>query len=1808
MKEQVVEDQLRSSDYSASCSLLYFFDQRRLNSSIKEHIGEIFYLISMSTPVFVSNQKVHGKPHTYLICLYPVISSVNPSESDTKNTAKQKKYFPRDYEDTQKVPESSFQEKPPENLFQVTVPRYDFCSKKSDTSGSLSESFDIITIKFQQDRNTLVIACENVSDFKNVISNSQSTVVLIKNWSKAGSIKVKLGPHSKRRWPFTSFLELGVLYHPSVDQRTSLDVTIPTAELLLSADAVQTTSSFEFSYAEAKSDKQKLFRLPFAFYFFPFFVTPVEDCFVGNRSRSHCVAIEVTIDSQEEFTWMLQNITPESKIIISKMNLWLLPIDSMVIFVKTLPPFTVNVAHLLVKQKIQLEVHETVLYYLNVDDFAALMEIFPSVDELSCYVRIRNKEEFFKLVAVMNKRKFCRVNFPILQLNLEAFTDLESQSGLWHNLNLQVDELHLKLFNTDISSLRVLLTTFHDVTILKLSIEKFLTYSDFLSLPVFSIQRIIPLSKYIHLREIEISNFANPILMDDFLPLPVCKEVKLTNVALEFSSLEKLQHFANLCNQFTFKIIRFTVKVNGKEDKNELILMISMTTEKQDVKRIANQIDKSIASFEYESLGFSYFEKKANVGGVITAFSCKSLIQFCCEWNVNPVLDLDFSNLKLQCLTPHCGKCSALMVFLSLKNSDKISEFLPDKNPFSISNVSWLLNQLSLHHPSAKKYWKQVGFIKELEVIIKCHEPRSSITEILIPSLNCLRRFGIEIEELKLLVDQDDSEWSFIRLCSTEFKVNVEFKNGIEVKLPPHATESIITIECFAIAQKATDLENKLSFSVISVDQLGSPSFANQILVKCPVVVSDRKVPKSFLIGEPRIIYPADISEYETLDYIAYRNLPSNFAEKCRDAQISSIDNCAYVRVYPDETDSELIHFDCARVFGLNKLDQTKFLPFCEMKKIDLVTDENVSMEIRGNISFFTDNSAINQIEFPNPQKEVQTFKLKLIDPSMEPKCTITCGVDSSGSESSPFDFQWSAVKLIKSIPELQELFVSESQTRNTPLSLMTIDLGQLNATELDRDLKHELDPEISENNLLCEVDLLDVSIEKTSCDALSILSGKVQSLRRLNLSVEELVEAEKKTPIIPFSNLLKSSVLSPNLTSVKFSCPSNVLHIENLFQILIDSSDTHNISELHLSRVQLAWSSRSKLKQFCENLETYRAIRSDFVFSIDNSEAIVKPFNINVNLNLLMTLTMVEKSLTEALRLMESTNFQVNDQKGEQRIEKLRLEFKQSVFSTIDIVGVISAPTFEDLSTLCKLWRVKSETIHCQNLLFKGWQNETSSDLLSLLFALSNANSTGSDDLDCLFFKNSFSMTSLSYLNEFMISADIMNSVRQDGVVAANLKVEILDHESRCEFFRLQTQTLSTLKKIGISFQSVLVSVESDDTNWAHVKIALTPEKHRIQFSNDVTVTFPTNSTKEARTIAIEVHPIPDEVIKRVCAWYGSDATCHVSPVIFIDQIDDMPFLEDVCVQVPYSSSDPNVCGERHFTEAFSKQCYEQDWSLVAKKNLQKNWYTLTYSSKHFSPLSVITSALQKVFRTSDFSDVYFPNCVYLTVQTLDQKPRNVKFNCIKVQNEKEWKDLKVMTQLEYKKVGLMDRDDTLLADLAPNLCIDEFFHPEEANEKLRFFYPGADQNEQEYVMKKVMLEQEPQGRVVYYRNRAGIETRLPSHIMYLVPNLERAIVKPVLNVLRDVGCGPEDPELHGDEDANPEDNLEESLEVEEVNSDEPDLAMNLVVGPPLNPHEATGPEINPRVIFCPGMDPDGFIRSDEVSDLKKVTSIFIF
>ena len=152
---------------------------------------------------------------TTVISLLPIVSSISPSSSYTETPSEQlEKCLPEIYENTQKVPECKVPGKTTDDFFKTTVPRSDFCSKELGTRSQYNYS-EAITIRAEGGMEHLEIECHDMSDlmnirgwrFRQLLKSPESKEIFIKNWSKAGSIKVKLAPHSSS----SSFLDLGVL-------------------------------------------------------------------------------------------------------------------------------------------------------------------------------------------------------------------------------------------------------------------------------------------------------------------------------------------------------------------------------------------------------------------------------------------------------------------------------------------------------------------------------------------------------------------------------------------------------------------------------------------------------------------------------------------------------------------------------------------------------------------------------------------------------------------------------------------------------------------------------------------------------------------------------------------------------------------------------------------------------------------------------------------------------------------------------------------------------------------------------------------------------------------------------------------------------------------------------------------------------------------------------------------------------------------------------------------------------------------------------------------------------------------------------------------------------------------------------------------------------------------------------------------------------------------------------------------------------------------------------------------------------------
>ena len=134
------------------------------------------------------------------------------------------------------------------------------------------------------------------------------------------------------------------------------------------------------------------------------------------------------------------------------------------------------------------------------------------------------------------------------------------------------------------------------------------------------------------------------------------------------------------------------------------------------------------------------------------------------------------------------------------------------------------------------------------------------------------------------------------------------------------------------------------------------------------------------------------------------------------------------------------------------------------------------------------------------------------------------------------------------------------------------------------------------------------------------------------------------------------------------------------------------------------------------------------------------------------------------------------------------------------------------------------------------------------------------------------------------------------------------------------------------------------------------------------------------------------------------------LSPFLFIDQIDDKPFLQPVTVTMPYSTSNHSAVPSSNLhTRVFSyRDGNVKQWQTVvdqSKYELKENVFK--YISKTFSPVGAVTDSQGSSLNPTDFWEVYLPESVYVIVCP-SQKDTYIIFDCRKFRNEEEHKKLK--------------------------------------------------------------------------------------------------------------------------------------------------------------------------------------------------------
>ena len=299
-----------------------------------------------------------------------------------------------------------------------------------------------------------------------------------------------------------------------------------------------------------------------------------------------------------------------------------------------------------------------------------------------------------------------------------------------------------------------------------------------------------------------------------------------------------------------------------------------------------------------------------------------------------------------------------------------------------------------------------------------------------------------------------------------------------------------------------------------------------------------------------------------------------------------------------------------------------------------------------------------------------------------------------------------------------------------------------------------------------------------------------------------------------------------------------------------------------------------------------------------------------------------------------------------------------------------------------------------------------------------------------------------------------------------------------------VMTQSFDQLECFNITFQNVTFHVEVDSSGWGFLRKNLNPSPVRVRFSNEVSIEWCSYSTKTTRLVAMETYSIPQSVINNLCASRGVKP-CLMSPLLFIDQDFDVPFLKAVKVQMPLP-----INGEvKHFDsnyklKVFSKNSiFKKQWYEITSKSLELLQNSFIYRSTTFSPVVPMNVHDGRSINASDIVENYRP--IYLTVQPLKEREK-VRFDCRRISNE-EREELIKIKENEIKAFDIMRRSDTLHGKITGNLEIDMRYGYLLDDGKLVFRYPDTIHfsnagNDQTYIMRQIDENLYPEATITYF------------------------------------------------------------------------------------------------------------------------------
>ena len=592
---------------------------------------------------------------------------------------------------------------------------------------------------------------------------------------------------------------------------------------------------------------------------------------------------------------------------------------------------------------------------------------------------------------------------------------------------------------------------------------------------------------------------------------------------------------------------------------------------------------------------------------------------------------------------------------------------------------------------------------------------------------------------------------------------------------------------------------------------------------------------------------------------------------------------------------------------------------------------------------------------------------------------------------------------------------------------------------------------------------------------------------------------------MILFKTFLQPSSLSKYLTTLTICGLQIPITVDDTFDYLTDQFDANRLHLVKFREVHLHWNSLNKLEKFVNDMKLYSQKRGKFEFNVERTIVSISKVDTNCNLILMMLLSSETSSCKQIQNAISSGGYSLKDRLGEETIEFFSLTYKDFVLKELELSGIVTASSCESLTKLCTFWTIASKVAHftAKNLQMKCSDDRCEKGCSSLMFFLHNSKISRPGDVNYQMWNQVFSVEGMLRFNEFVAQEGQEITALKTRTTTHEIKLHIQCHESRHDSLLIQQQFFFNLEMRGLIFKKLLILVDTDKSGWAFFKFHLNAAEVKIEFNKKAIVTFPKNSTDKNKLVCIEVHPIPEEAIKRISEMEKTDA-CHLSPVVFIDHTEAAPFLQPLTIEVPYSSTELLVFEDTLKTIAFTKHdCEESEWQKVPETCIAKSMYSMKYESTKYSPFAAVTGRLLSYLNFSYFANAYFPNCVYVTILPLDCNLRNVIFDCTKTTEAELSKMKLLMPGLEFRKFGEMSFDDRIFADLKPNLRVDCYHHTGREEQRLQFFCPEHISNRQEYFMEKVNEDRAPKGVVVYFHSTAGAEVEI-FHLCYSIARMQ--------------------------------------------------------------------------------------------------------